>query len=1017
MIEVFVKRPVTTVMLVLFMVLMGTTAMFSINIEKDPQVDFPMVSVEIAYPGASPEEVETEIIKLVEEAVSEVSGIEKITAQAYENMALIQVEFLIEEDVNIKLLEVKDKVEAVQNDFPTSVEKPVISKIDILSAPVMTLTLSSNNHSMKDLYEFADKTLKSNFNSVKGVSTVDIIGGDVREIRVYLDSELMIQQFITITDVINGMSQSNVTIAGGEIVQRNNSTSIKFFSEFQNIDDIKNVAFTTAEGKKFKLSDIAIVEDSTADRELTALFNGEDTVLLSIKNAPDGNAIEISEQVRERLPSVRDHVLLEGMTLEISGDTSTYISNETSSTIENIIFGMILTIIIILIFTASFSFTLITALIIPTSLVATMFLVSAFEFTINSMTLLALASVLGTLIANALIIIESALTLISKGKSPEEAAIEGTKSVVLPVFASSGTNLAVFIPIAFMGGMVGKFMIQFGLTIVFATILSIVISFTLTPMLIAKFMRPSKQGKQGKKAIGEKIANWINNFFIESYRPLFNFFWRFKIIALALSALLMYGSILIVGHVGIEFSPTSDVDEINIIIKTPQGSTIEKTTEKTLQIDEIVRKHKEVFSTVATIGENGETNANIQVNLIPLAERPHLSDSQLIELITAETSDIPEITIDMTRGAFAMDADIVINLYGVDYNKLIQYSETVKTKMQELGVFRSLNSSYQLPKNEKRFIPNQEKLNLYGINNAQIGAAVRASVYGDTSNNYRDNGETYDINVLLNEYSRNSEQVFENIYVPSPQGLVPISELGNIVEVKAFSEINRRDKERIIELSGYLGKSTLGQVQTDLNKMLSEISFEEGYGFYYAGNAEMSADSNQELGTAAILAVLLTYMVLAAVLNSYLHPFTISTSIITSFSCVFVMLFLTDSTISMPSMLAMIMLIGLSVNNSILIVENAVFKITKQGFGIKDALWDSYESKIRTVLMTSIAIMLGMVPQMFSPDGIKSSMSAVIIGGMIASMIFTFLLTPTMFFILEKIRTFSLKALFAKKTV
>ncbi len=1007
MIEVFVKRPATTMMLVLFLVLMGLTAAFSINIERDPKVDFPMVSVQIVYPGASPEEVETEIIKIVEEAVSEVSGIDKIMSQAYENMALIQVEFLLEEDVNIKLLEVKDKVEAVQNDFPSSVEKPIISKIDILSAPVMTLTLSSDKHSMRDLYEFADKTLKSSFNSVKGVSTVDIIGGDVREIRVYLDSELMIQQYITITDVINGMSQSNVTIAGGEIIQRNNSTGIKFFSEFQSLDDIKNVTFTTAEGKNFKLSDIAIVEDSTADRELSAMFNGEDTVLLSIKNAPDGNAIQISEQVRAKLPNVRDHVLLEGMTLEISGDTSTYISKETASTIENIIFGMILTTIIILVFTASFSFTLITALIIPTSLIATMFLVSASNFTINSMTLLAFASVLGTLIANALIIIESALSLIAKGKSPEEAAIQGTKSVVLPVFASSGTNLAVFIPIAFMGGMVGKFMVQFGLTIVFATLLSILISFTLTPMLIAKLMKPSTN------SIGERLARSINSFFIESYRPFFNFFWRFKIVALALSGLLMYGSLVIVGYVGVEFSPTSDTDEINIVIKTPQGSTLEKTTERTLQIDEIVRSHKEVFSTVASIGENGETNANIQVNLIPLAERPQMTDLQLIELLTTETAHIPEITIDTTRVAQGpAAADIVINLYGLDYNKIIEYSEVIKDKMQGLEVFRSLNSSYQLPKNEKRFIPDQEKLNLYGINNAQIGAAVRASIFGDTSNSYRDQGETYDINVLLNEYSRNSEQVFENIYVASPKGLIPISELGEIVEVKAFSEIKRRDKERIIEISGYLGKSTLGQVQADLNKLLEEIEFEEGYGYYYAGNAEMSADSNAELATAGILAVLLTYMVLAAVLNSYLHPFTIATSIITSFSGVFVMLFLTDSTMSMPAMLAMIMLIGLSVNNSILVVENAVYRITHDGWEIKDALWDSYESKTRTIFMTSIAIMLGMVPQMFSPDGIKSSMSVVIIGGMIASTIFTFLLTPTIFYIIEKIRTFRL---FGKK--
>ncbi len=1005
MIEVFVKRPATTMMFVLFMVLMGLTAMFSINIEKEPKVDFPMVSIQIVYPGASPEDVETEVIKVVEDAVSEVSGIDKVIGNAYENMALIQVEFQLEEDVNLKLLEVKDKVEAVQNDFPSSVEKPVISKIDITSAPVLTLALSGDNYSMKDLYEFADKTLKSSFNSVKGVSTVDIIGGDVREIRVYLDSELMIQQYITITDVINGMSQANVTVAGGEIIQKNNSVGIKFFSEFQSIDDVKNVVFTTAEGKQFRLSDIAVIEDSTADRELSATFNGADTVLLSIKNAPDGNAIKISEEIRAKLPNVEKNVLLEGMELIISSDTSTYISNETASTINNILIGMLLTIIVILIFTASFSFTLITSLIIPTSLIATMFLVSSFGFTINSMTLLAFGTVLGTLIANALIIIESALSLISKGKTPEEAAIEGTKSVVLPVFAASGTNLAVFVPIAFMGGMVGKFMVQFGLTVVFATILSIIISFTLTPMLIAKLMKPSSN------SIGERIAKAIEMFFVNSYKPFFNFFWRFKIIAVILSAGIMFSAIMVVMHVGVEFAPSSDMDEINVVLKTPQGSTIEKTMERTAQIDEIVSKHKEVFSTVARVGENGETNATLQVNLIPAAERPDMSDLDLIAILTDEISEIPEITVDLKRGDSGGPggADITLNVYGKDYNKMIAYSQEIEAKLQALGVFRSLNSSYQLPKNEKRFIPNQEKLNEYGVNNAQIGAAVRASVYGDTTNTYRDSGETYDINILLNEYSRNSVQVFENIYVASPKGLIPISELGEIVEVKAFSEIKRRDKERIIEINGYLGKSTLGQVQTEINEIMADMKFDEGYGFYYAGNAEMSADSNQELGKAFMLAILLTYMVLAAVLNSYLHPFTIATSIVTSFAGVFVVMFLTDATINIASMLAMIMLIGLSVNNSILIVENAVTKITQLGWGIKEALWDGYEGKMRTILMTSIAIILGMVPQMFSADMMKSSMASVIIGGMLGSMLFTYLLTPTIFYVLEKMRTFSFR--------
>ncbi len=1007
MIEVFVKRPVTTLMLVLFLVLMGANSMFSLNIEANPPVDLPVISIQVVYPGASPEEAELDVIKLIEDAVSEVAGIDWLQSQAYENVALVQVIFDLDEDVNIKLLEVKDKVESIQNNFPSNADSPIISKIDILSAPVLTLSLSGADYTMKELYDFADRILVSHFTAVRGVSTVDIIGGDIREMRIYLDTELMKQQFITITDVINATSSANISMSGGDIVQRNNAIGVKFYSEFQTLQDIENVTFTTGEGRRFKLSDIAIVEDSIADRELTALYNGEETVLISVKNALDGNAILISQQINAKLDNIRKDVLLPGMDLIVSSDTSIYISNETIATINNILFGMFLTVIVILVFTANVRSTFIMALIIPTSLISTMFLISNAGFSINSMTLLAFATVLGTLIANALIILEAALSEMRKGKTPDQAAIDGTKNVILPVFAASGTNLAVFIPIAFMGGMMGKFMVQFGMTVVYTTIVSIVISFSLTPMLISKLIKPIKE-----KNFMDKMADNINEFLVSHYKPIFDFIWERKFVGVLISLGILVSSFMVVPYLGFEFVPASDQSEITITLKTPQGSTLDKTRDKAKKIEAIAQSYPElVESTVVRVGENGTTNASILVNLVPVKDRPNMSDLDFATILIADTANIPDISIDITAGMALGPGggDIAINVFGKDYDKLVAYAVQIEEIMQELNVFRSVNSSYQAPKNEIRFLPNQEKLNLYGVNNAQIAMAVRSSIYGDTSNQFKEDGKTYDINILLNEYSRSSINVFENINVASPQGLIPISELGTIEEVKGYSEIRRRDKDRYIALAAYIGKGSLGSVQTELGAKLAEIDFEEGYGFTYGGDAESAAESAQELGRAGILAVLLTYMLLAAVLNSYLQPFTIATSIATSFSGVFVVMFLTDSTINMASMVSMIMLIGLSVNNSILIVENAVFRVQNKNADIKDALWDGYERKIRTIFMTSTAIMLGMLPQMFSADGMKSSMGAVIIGGMIGSMIFTFILTPITFYALEKLGNFSFR--------
>ncbi len=1009
MIEVFVKRPATTVMLVLFLVLMGANSLSNLNIESQPQIDLPMVSVQVVYPGASPEEVELDVVKPIEDTVSEVAGIKQIQGRGYENAGLVFIEFAIEEDINIKLLEVKDKIEAIQNDLPDAANKPIISKIDILSSPVMTLALSGDNYSMKELYDFADRYLVSQFTAVSGVSTVEIIGGDVREFRIYLDTELMKQQYITITDVIGATSRANISMAGGDIIQSNNAVGVKFYSEFQNIEDIMNVTFTTGEGRKFQLRDIAIVEDTIADRELSAYFNANETVLISIKNAPDGNAIVISDGIQKKLPNIRDNLLLDGMVLDVSNDTSIFIADETNATIDNILLGMLLTVAIILVFTANIRSTIIMALIIPTSLVSAMFFVANAGFTINAMTLLAFASVLGTLIANALIILESALTLIEKGRTPEQAAIEGTKNVLMPVIAASGTNLAVFVPISFMGGIVGMFMVQFGMTVVYTTIVSIVISLSLTPMLIAQLVKPQK----AEKSAMDKMADSINNFLVSHYKPLFELIWNHKILASLASLGILISTFFVVPYLGFEFSPSSDESVITVSLKTPQGSTLEKTVEKAREIEDIARSYPDVVTaTVVTVGENGTTNASIRIELVDIKDRP-MSDLEFAATIFEDTSTIPDISIDITRGNKpSFSADIALNVYGRDYDKIIEYSLQIEKIMEDLNVFRSINSSYQVPKNERRFIPDQEKLNLYGINNMQIASAVRASIYGDTSNKFKDNGKTYDINVLLNEASRSSVDVFENIYVSSPQGLIPISHLGTIKEVPGFSEINRKDKERYIEVGGYLGKSSLGKVQSELNAELAKIDFEEGYGYTYGGNAESAAEANAELGNAFLLAVVLTYMLLAAILNSYLQPFTIATSIVTSFSGVFVMMFFFDATFNIASMLAMIMLIGLSVNNSILIVENAVFKIQKNGTDVKEALWNGYESKTRTIFMTSIAIMLGMLPQLFSADGMKSSMSAVVIGGMIGSLIFTFLLTPVTFYALDKLGKFRL---FGKK--
>ncbi|MCK5158407.1 MAG: efflux RND transporter permease subunit, partial [Candidatus Heimdallarchaeota archaeon] len=455
MIEFFVKRPVTTIMFVLLFVVLGAVSFFNLNVEREPRIDFPVVTIAIPFPGATPLEVETLVIDKVEEAVSELSEIKNIKSFSYDSLGFVIIEFLIKADVNSKSIEVKDKVEAIINDLPNDIRNPIIEKFDPLIEPVLDLVLTSDTLDGRDLYEFADKKLKDRFSTIEGVANVGVYGGKIRQINVILDPMLMRQHYISISDVVRKIQLKNKNIPGGLLEKEKSSLSVRFVGEFDSVDEIADMIFTSDDGVSFPLKDIAIVEDSFKEVETIARFNGQNAIKISIEKVSDGNAINISRDVNKRLPKLRE-MLPEGVNLEIANDNATFIVNETISTEINILIGIILTIIILYLFTGRVNITFISAIVIPASVVSTLFLMDLSNFTINMMTLLAVATSLGTLIANAIVIIENVLAHLEHKETSIHAAIDGTKEVTGAILASAGTNLVVFTPIAFMGGIVGQ---------------------------------------------------------------------------------------------------------------------------------------------------------------------------------------------------------------------------------------------------------------------------------------------------------------------------------------------------------------------------------------------------------------------------------------------------------------------------------------------------------------------------------------------------------------------------------
>lgn len=993
MLRFFVKRPVTTVMFVLLWVVLGIVSFGKMNIERTPALDFPMVTATFVYPGAAPAEIESQVIKKAEDAMSQVTGLKKITSQAFENGGYVMAEFNLGVNVNDKASEVKSKIDALASEFPSDLKQPVIEKLNPLQTSVVDIALSGT--SLRDLQEYAENTLANKITSISGVASVNVFGGEKRAIRVALNPQTMAAYGVTIMDVVAAMGANNLNVPGGKIEFGTDSLNVRFVGEFESVDAIKNLHITTAEGQNFVLSDVATVTDAARDLDTGARFNGNPVVIASVVKASDGNAVKISKQLNKDLPKLTADLQsrFPDAKMEMISDSSVVISNETSSTINGIVLGVVFTILVLLAFTGNWRSTIIAGVVIPASLIAGLFFVNSSGFTINAMTLLAYSSALGTLVSNAIILIESALQEMRGGKSPEDAAIDGTKRVAVSVLAGVGTNVVVFLPLAFMGGIVGKFMMQFGMTVVYLTVLSLLFSFTLTPMMIAKILRVVKIKRVATKKKDNKTA--MQKWFAYQYKH------SGRVILMAFVAL--FGAAFLMRFTGNEFSPATDANEINITARAPMGATYEKSQSIAEQIEQVLSNVPEVETTSVKIGERGLQNIAVKIKLVNRENR-HRSDKKIARAVLPELAKIPdaEIQIRAGEGVSSVSSDIVLNIYGEDDALRNEYATRALDAINNITEVQTAVFAQQTPGNEIRFIPDASKMDFWGIKNSYAGGALRTALYGNDTYKYKEAGEEYPI-VLEFAKPFKGREMFDDVLVNSQKGMVPLSELGDIETVTATPDIRRLDKNRVTEIDINLGKSTSGPVQAKITNALDKIDWKPGYGYEFGGMSEIQSETTTEIGTAFLLATILTFMLLAAILNSLIHPFTIATSIITSFAGVFILLFLSGASMNVGAMLAFVMLVGLVVNNNILVLEPTINRI-KQGENIKIALWDELNSKKNMVLMTSIAVMAGMLPQLWSADGMKSAMAAVMIGGMGASLFWTFTLTPALFFAMERLR-------------
>ncbi|NCQ18433.1 MAG: efflux RND transporter permease subunit [Ignavibacteria bacterium] len=1008
-----IERPIMTTMAILVFIIFGGIAYFSLNLNNMPDIEIPYITIFTTYPGAGPKEIETLITKRIEEVVSTVSELERVESYSLDGVSISILEFKIGKNVNIANQEVKDKVDEIINDLPDDAQKPVVQKVDFRAFPIMNLVLSGKNDP-RELYEIADKTLKDRFSQIQGVAKVDIKGGRQREIRVILDDRVINEQLISLPQLMMILKSHNMNIPGGYFQVRDQEFTVRMQGEFNDIEEMKKLQIPTAFGNR-KLGQLARVEDSGKDvRQRSIYFDAqknyrnENVVKLGIIKSPEGNVVKVADAVRSILPEIQN-ALPKGMRLEIVNDDSDFTRASVNDAMGNIILGVIFTSIVLFLFLTQLRSTFIVALSMPISIISTFVLVKAFGLSLNMMSLMGLSVSIGVLVANSVVVIENIFRHKAMGKSNKEASLDGTKEVMVAVLASTLTNLVVFLPIANMSSMVGKFLVELALTATFATIFSLVFSFTLTPML-ASLMLP-KVNKPNK--FSDKL-NAVYDSWDAKYKRLLVIILKNKKrswITVGSSVLIfIIATMFYAPRIGFEFLPQFDDGKIKIEVELPEGYNLNETAGVLNSIEDRVKKHPEVKYLLTNLGyisdlNTGTNMARMDVQLIDVKARDSKIKS-MIDLFVRELADIPNarIVVDYGSSSGMEGAPVQFYLQGQDLSKLEELKEKVVEKVKSTPGLINFDNSSRAGKPEITVYPKREVLAEAGISAQEVALTLRSSIEGMESSKYRELGNEYDITITLNDESVNTPQKIGNIPIVSQRGVVyKLSQLAEIKFTQGYSKILHANKYTAILFSGSPAANVpLGNVTNEIDKRLKEMSFPEGYKFAWGGNTRMMNEMVLDMLFAFVLAVLLTYMLLAAMLESFVQPIYILITLPLAMIGVFASLYHTNVSFGITSLMAIVMLVGIVVNNAVLMLDYANQLVRESNMSIKDALIEACPTKLRPIIMSSLALILGMLPMALgigdAGKEMRTPMGIVSIGGLIVSTVLTLVVIPAIFY-------------------
>ncbi|MCP3064664.1 efflux RND transporter permease subunit [Myxococcus sp. K38C18041901] len=1008
--DVSIRRPVFTTMLSLCLVVLGLMGLGRLGTDLYPDVAFPVVVVNTVYKGAGPGEIETQVVKPIEDAVAGISGVDKIHSWSRENLSTVVVQFKLSTNVDRAVQEVRDKVAGIANKLPQTADAPVVGRVDLSATPILTYAVSADLRS-QDLRRLIDDRIKPALAQLEGVAEVRITGGDTREIQIDLDLDKARAAGVSPLEIAQRVGAENLDLPAGRLQLGASELTVRSLGQFKDVEEIRRLPVARSRtGSQVRLEEIATVTDGVAERRTVARLNGLDAVILDVVKQPGSNTMAVSDAVKRVLKEMGPEVG-QGFTARLLIDQSDLIKENAHEVWVALIFGGAMAVLIILMFLLDGRGTFISALALPTSVLGTFFAMYLLDYTLNQMTLLGLSLAIGLLIDDAVVVREAITHRLEKGEDPMSAAANGTRDVGLAVLATTLSLVAVFVPVAFMPGIVGQFFKQFGITISVAVLISLFISFTLDPMLSARL---AKQRKPGEVHKDNAVAAWLRAFLDGTervYERILRWVLAHKWMTTGITVLVLVVSFGASSRLGLEFLSAEDRSQFMVDLQLPDSASIAETESRTAEAEELLRKLPEVTSVYSVVGTNGDVNkARMRVLTVGKGERdkgiPQLKEEARALLAGLVSTKVNLSDPPILEGLGGDFYPIMVRVTGPDLVRVQQEAERIADILRKLEGTADVRVEANPPKPELQIHIDRARASDADVNAAGLATQLRLAIGGDVVAKLREGTTETDIRVRLAEKDRSTPERVRQLEVFTPRGLRPVTDVANVELRDGPSVIEHENRERQIAVFSQLGKgAALGNIAKKLKEQVALAPLPPGYAIVYDGQMKSMDEQNEAFGTAFMLAFVFIYMVLASQFESFKHPFTIMASLPLALVGALLGLVLTGYHLSMGAMIGIILLMGLVTKNAILLIDGALQHL-REGDSVDEALMKAGPRRLRPILMTSAAMGIAMVPTAIGTgtgSEFRAPMAISVIGGVITSTFLTLLVVPVVFAAMERV--------------